>query len=811
MSTPVQDLIPALPAVLRERTRVLTQGRVDDSREFVLYCMRTAMRIDENPALGVAIEMANAVSMPVLVYQELCEDEPYASDRHHTFVLQGARDVQRLIVGRNCGYAFHLQRPGQSGPHLKSLAARAALVVREDMPTEFASCESAQVAVANPTPVLAVDAACIVPMQLVGKAYDRAYAFRNATSQLRAARLKQEFTESRARRSCGTSLDLPFVPLDLQTVEIADLVSECDIDHAVGPVPHTIGGSSSGYQRWDDFKTHGLAGYAKRRNDALIDGVSRMSPYLHYGMVSPMRIAREAAEIGGDGAEKFLDELLIWRELAYGFCFYRNDYDRISALPEWAIATLAACEADPRPAWFSWESLARGKTGDVLWDAAQRSLLVHGELHNNVRMTWGKAILNWTPDARTALAMLIDLNHRYALDGRDPASYGGILWCLGQFDRPFPPSRPILGTVRARSTDQHSQRLDPQAYARRTTRPLCRSVPRVAVIGAGLSGIICARTLADHGFPVTVFEKSRGVGGRMATRRTENGLRFDHGAQYFTVRHDGFRRYVESWSHDGIVQPWRCKIAILEQGRIKQYETNHERFVAVPGMNAVCQHLARGLDIRLRTSVATLSTSGARWQLMCHDGTGADGFDVVIVSAPAPQTAGLLHQAPGLARRVADQPMRGCWALMVSFTTPLKLGFDAAFVEGSPLAWLANNSSKPQRAAQPECWVLHATPAWSHEHLEESAESTQTALLDAFWQAVGMPARDVHFIAAHRWRFALPTVPLTDRCLFDANLRVGACGDWCAGPRVEGAFLSGVAAAGRVMGLLNADRQPTIF
>ena len=148
---------------------------------------------------------------------------------------------------------------------------------------------------------------------------------------------------------------------------------------------------------------------------------------------------------------------------------------------------------------------------------------------------------------------MIDLNHRYALDGRDPASYGGILWCLGQFDRPFPPPRPILGTVRGRSTKEHARRLDPERYWQQTTRPLYTPRPRVAVIGAGISGLMCARTLLDHGIDVTVFEKGRGVGGRMATRRTDDGLQFDHGAQYFTVRDERFERYVDSWLQDGIV------------------------------------------------------------------------------------------------------------------------------------------------------------------------------------------------------------------------------------------------------------------
>ena len=251
-------------------------------------------------------------------------------------------------------------------------------------------------------------------------------------------------------------------------------------------------------------------------------------------MVSPFRIARETSEIDNAGAEKYLDELLIWRELGYTFCFYREDHDQWSAIPDWAQETLRRHSTDDRSEVYSWEQLARGETKDDFWNAAQKSLLIQGELHNNVRMTWGKAILNWKRTPQEALATIIDLNHRYALDGRDPASYGGILWCLGQFDRPFEPEQNIIGTVRPRPTSNHASRLDTEKYLTRITTPRFDPAPTVAIIGAGISGLSAARTLQDHGLTVTVFDKSRGVGGRMSTRRTDQGTTFDHGAQYFT-------------------------------------------------------------------------------------------------------------------------------------------------------------------------------------------------------------------------------------------------------------------------------------
>ncbi len=604
-------------------------------------------------------------------------------------------------------------------------------------------------------------------------------------------------------------MELPFEAVDLQDIDIASLVSQCEIDHSIGPVPHTAGGSVAGYLRWQDFKDKGLSTYASRRNNALIDGVSRMSPYLHYGMVAPTRIAREAAAAQSKGAEKFLDELLIWRELAYAFCHFRRDHGRVTSIPSWARETLFEHETDPRES-LSWETMSRGRTGDTIWDAAQCSLLIHGELHNNVRMTWGKAILNWTPDAKRALSRMIDLNHRYALDGRDPASYGGILWCLGQFDRPFSPAQPVFGTVRTRSTDQHAKRLDPIAYQRKVTRPLWDPIPKVAVIGAGISGLMCARTLADHGCDVSVFEKSRGVSGRMSTRRVDDSLSFDHGAQYFTARDDRFKRYVESWMHDGLVQTWDGRIVVLEKGVVKAEKAGDNRYVAVPGMSSIGKHIASDLRVHLETLVATPEIQNDKWLLTTDGGDKLGQFDVVVVAVPSHQAAPLLTDAPELANQAGSVKMHGCWALMLAFEESLNLDFDGAFVHQSPLSWIARNSSKAGRDGESETWVAHAAAEWTERHLEVSPEEIKPLLIGEFWNAVGRTRTDPIYSTVHRWRFAIPQEPLTTDCLFDDERRIGACGDWCGGPRVEGAFLSGMALAGRILGRINSTSVPAL-
>ena len=793
-------LDPAIPADLADRIEPLSSGTPRPDGAFVLYWMRTAARAHENPALDTAIRVGNRLGRSVLVYHALSERYPYAADRHHTFILEGARDVQADCAARGIAYAFHLERPGQRGPVLKALAARAALVVTEDMPWTPMRRWARAVAVASCTPVWAVDTACVLPMRLVGKAFTRAFAFRKATEKARASLIGRSWPDPAPSLPARLPDDLGFEPVDLQSASIPDLVAACAIDHLVGPVAHTPGGSRSGYARWAGFRAERLAAYADRRTDALDrDGVSRLSAYLHYGQISPFRIAREATAETGKGAAKFLDELLVWRELAYGFCKYGPDPDSLAAVPDWARETLRAHESDARAASYDLETLARGKTGEPLWNAAQASLTIQGELHNNLRMTWGKEVVAWSPDAATALARLIDLNHRYALDGRDPNAYGGILWCLGQFDRPFPPGEPVFGTVRPRSARVHAQRLDVPAYDRQVRRPARRSDPRIAVIGGGIAGLTAARGLADHGLTVRGIDKGRGAGGRTATRRAEP-FRFDHGAQYFTARDPRFRRFVDAWVDRGIVARWDGRVvAIGADGTLA--DKPGERFVGRPGMNAVARHLASDVDVAFGVEVDRLTRDGALWRLWDRRGEPiGDGFDRLVLACPAPQTARLLAPvAEPMAARVRQAEMAPCWTVMAGFGEPLPIPFDGAFGPAAgPLGWIARNGAKPGRP-DGEAWVLQATPDWSARRLEVDRAAVAQALLAAFAEAAGPLPEPIH-LDAHRWRYARPVAPLDQPCLFDPGTGLIACGDWCLAGRVEAAFLSGAAACGRLLG-----------
>ncbi|MBR9985906.1 MAG: NAD(P)-binding protein, partial [Desulfosarcina sp.] len=607
MANYLRTIFNDLPQHLSERTRVLNGQPVAENGAFVLYWMHHAVRGHENPALDTALWVADRLKLPALVYQGLGGCHPYNSDRHHTFILEGAQDVEKELTCRGVSYCFYLAEEPEDPTPLGGLINRAALTLTEEFPAPPFNRWTESLAVTASCPFWAVDTACILPMQRLEKPFARAFQFRKATWESYQQRMTQVYKPSAVtvRPFRGP---LGFDTLDLASADIASCCARCHIDHTVGPVPHTRGGSEAGYKRWEQFEQHGLSDYAETRNDAAIpfpSGVSRMSAYLHHGHVSPFRIVRQAALSTTRGAEKYLDEILIWRELGHHFCFHHGSPETLDVLPAWAQEALDNHRQDPREAVYTWEALARAQTGDPLWDAAQKSLLIHGELHNNLRMTWGKALLQWTRTPQEALQRMIDLNHRFALDGGDPNSYAGILWCLGLFDRPFAPSRPVIGTIRPRSTRSHAGRLNIKRYTDRVSRPAGGNPLRVAVIGAGFSGLVAARTLTDHGHRVRVFEKAREPGGRMATRRLAS-FAFDHGAQYFTTRDERFKRWVDSWRVTGVVRRWEGRIGVLRAGAIFKEHRRHDRLVGVPGMSTLASHLAQDLDVRLNTPIRHL-------------------------------------------------------------------------------------------------------------------------------------------------------------------------------------------------------------
>ena len=785
----------ALTGNLQERILPLNEVRPDGSGEFVLYWAHHALRAHDNPALDTAASLAVQLDLPLLVYQGLGGRHRYNADRHHQFILEAARDFSDQLADAGQRLLFHLPRdPLQPGP-LGDLIARSAVTVSELYPVPPFRHWYRQHAERNRSqPWLLVDASCILPMPLSKEAPTRAFRFRNQHWQEIQRRVMSGWPEQSEWPQAFEG-DPGFEPFDL-TRPLSNAIADCLIDHSIPVVSDTPGGSRPGYQRWEDFRDHRLDSYHRLRNDAACpDGVSRMSAYLHYGCVSPFRIAQDALTRGGEGAEKFLDELLVWRELSHHFCYRSESLETLEALPDWARHSLQEHEADPRVSTFDWETLSRGKTGQPLWDLAQRSLQRRGELHNNVRMTWGKAFLPWAQRSSRALKLMVDLNHRFALDGNDPNSYGGLLWCMGQFDRAFPPG-PVFGKVRQRSVARHARRLDMDRYAHSVSALPGHKRLRVVVVGAGLAGLTAARILDDQGHDVVVVDKGRSPGGRMSTRRSDHGC-FDHGAQYFTARDPRFLRHVLAWRERGLVDTWEGRIAVVEADRIGQETGSTERYVAVPRMSAICAELASELpDCRHSWRVSQVRREAGQWTLTSEESHQLTA-DAVVIAIPPPQAMSLFRDSE-VADSLADIEMQPCWAVMAVLDRPLLCDHDAAFVNHGPLSWLAGQASRPGRSGV-ESWVLHACPEWSAEHLDDDPAEIKDRLLAAAFELPIAQAAEVQFAVAHRWRYALARKPLDKGVIWFEKQRLALAGDWCHGSRVEGAFLSGAAAAGRVM------------
>ena len=434
--------------------------------DHVLYWTQSSLRAHDNHALTFAIEQANQLRLPVVVYHGLRHDYPWASDRLHTFILESAADLHDAFAEQGIQYVLHLERDarereqraarGEPDP-LVALARRAAVVVTDYFPTFVVPRATRTLRREVETPVVAVDSATVVPVRFHQREYSSAPPFRARLDKaLPDFHSLSPTPEPRVQRT----LDLPFAPTRPDRGRIHALVAACGIDHAVAPVADLGGGTQAARRRLEHFLEDGLSRFIEERADPNANATSGLSPYLHFGNISSREVLFHAREVGSDlQFAKFKDEILTWRELAFNFTHHNPRHRTVEAIPSWARAELDRGEADQRPALYSLEELEEARTAEPLWNAAQRAYLRDGWMPNALRMLWGKAVVQWTRTAADALAVMEHLNNKYALDGRDPSTYLNLHWVLGKFDRPFY-RRPIFGTVRFMSLRAAEKKFD---------------------------------------------------------------------------------------------------------------------------------------------------------------------------------------------------------------------------------------------------------------------------------------------------------------------------------------------------------------
>lgn len=455
-------------------------------------------RTEWNFALDRAIDHARDLGKPLVVLEPLRCGYRWASDRLHRFVIEGMAENRRRFAESPITHHPWLEREeGEGTGLLRALARRAAVVVTDDAPVFFLPrmVEAATASVGDDLGVRfeAIDANGMMPVRRPEKTFARAHDFRRFLQKT-----LPEHLDERPEPDPLSGLDLPTldglpdevlerwptVP-DLEKAADPESLAELPIDHDVPPVESVEGGSAAARRVWEEFLGHRLDRYAEDRNAVEARVESGLSPYLHFGHVSTHEIFHGLAEredwdptrLSEDtrgsregwwgmsaSAEGFLDQILTWRELGYANAAREGAWDRWEDLPGWARKTLREHEDDPREHVYSLEEFETASTHDEIWNAAQRELRRDGKIHNYLRMLWGKKILEWTPTPRDALRVMLHLNDRWALDGRDPNSISGITWCLGRYDRAWGPERPIFGKIRFMSSANTRRKMDVSAY-----------------------------------------------------------------------------------------------------------------------------------------------------------------------------------------------------------------------------------------------------------------------------------------------------------------------------------------------------------
>lgn len=450
---------------INERVVQLNDKPVNGNARYVLYWMQMFKRTSHNHALIWAIRKANELNLPLVVYEGLKYYYPWASDRLHTFILEGVEEKRREFERLGIRYIFYLQK-GENSPKntVAALAKDAALIVTDDFPCFIIPGHNRRIAERAEIAVHTVDSNGIIPMSKFDKEEYAAYTIRPKIKKLLPNYLKPIAEETVKIDSVNIDIDAGFETL-ITSENICKLVDECDIDHTVTPSKVYHGGTANGRKRLQKFVNEILPDYDNARNKPDRDGSSRLSAYLHFGFLSPLEVALavQDAHAPQESKDAYLEELIVRRELSYNMTRHNPNYDSLAALPAWVHKTMREHAGDERQFNYTLEQLEAGETHDELWNACQREMVATGEMHNYVRMLWGKNVIAWSPSYEVAFETLVHLNNKYCLDGRNPNSYAGILWCFGKHDRPWM-ERPVFGQIRYMTSGSTGKKFDSKRY-----------------------------------------------------------------------------------------------------------------------------------------------------------------------------------------------------------------------------------------------------------------------------------------------------------------------------------------------------------
>jgi deoxyribodipyrimidine photo-lyase len=440
-----------------ERIKALNNKSPRDGK-YVLYWMQAAQRAEYNHALEYSIRKANELKKPVIVFFGITEDWPQANRRHYYFMLEGLQKVRKELETKGIQMVIRWQSPDAGAAEL---ADEAALVVVDAGQLRIQRQWRRNAAEKVECPLFEVETNLIVPVEAASdKENFSAGTFRPRITK----QLQYYLTPLKHTKPKLDSLGLKCKSFDIENID--KTISKLNIDHSVDKVTSFHGGTDEAKRRLRDFLKNNLGKFERFRNDPCADCISNMSPYLHFGQISPLYIALEVLKTAGKDKDAYLEELIVRRELSHNFVFYNDQYDTFACLPPWAAMTLNLHRADKRQYVYSLEDFEQAKTHDPYWNAAQREMVLTGKMHGYMRMYWGKKILEWSINPQTAFEIALQLNNKYELDGRGPNAFAGVAWCFGKHDRAWA-ERPVFGKIRYMNATGLKRKFDPDAYVKK--------------------------------------------------------------------------------------------------------------------------------------------------------------------------------------------------------------------------------------------------------------------------------------------------------------------------------------------------------
>ena len=444
------------PEIEKERIKVLNSQHLRQG-DFVVYWMQATQRTENNQALDYAIMIANKLNQPLLVYFGITNSYHEANQRHYYFMLEGLKEVQNSLKEKNIQFLIQNLSPELG---ICDVAKNASAMVVDAGYTRKEKQWRNYVGSQISCPLLQIECNVVVPVELVSSKEE----YSAATIRRKIMKLVTKFLVLNKQ----PVLQKTKIKKDFSSFELSDLdkaVQNLNIDKTVKRVKTFHGGTSQAKQHLKLFIEKKLDKY-NQRNDPTNDVLSNMSPYLHFGQISPIYVASKVLESNNPAMDAYLEQLIVRRELAFNFVFYNNNYDSFDGLPEWTKKSFNEHKNDIREYIYSLDQLEKAKTHDVYWNAAQKQMLITGKMHGHMRMYWGKKIIEWTKDPKTAYKYMLYLNNKYELDGRDPNGFTGVAWCFGKHDRPWK-ERPIFGKIRYMNANGLRRKFNIEEYVKK--------------------------------------------------------------------------------------------------------------------------------------------------------------------------------------------------------------------------------------------------------------------------------------------------------------------------------------------------------